>query len=342
MAWQRVDTPQEVSSWFLRGTPGSEIAADLAPRDDEAVFDKLAMSAFAGTPLEMALRDLGIRSVAIVGVALEIGIAPTVWHAVDLGFVPVVVTDACDGRDGPAMQRTLDDFRFSGDPLLTDTAAITQLLVRTREAPLAEPRLAWLSWSSRSESGSRAMAERTAARKTSSASAIRFAAQVQPARGSAILRLPADASAKLPSRGQVAVTGVVNGHAFQAVLEPDGRRGHWLKVGEELRQALAASDGDTVSLTVEPAKDWPEPDIPHDFLAALADAPDISEAWQGITPMARWEWVRWINATRNFQTRERRIGVAVSKLRSGKRRPCCFDLAARTDPHLPKNGQPIE
>jgi nicotinamidase-related amidase len=40
------------------------------------------MSVFAGTPLEMALRDLGIRAFAIAGVALEIGIAPTVWHAV--------------------------------------------------------------------------------------------------------------------------------------------------------------------------------------------------------------------------------------------------------------------
>jgi nicotinamidase-related amidase len=128
MAWQQVDGPEKVQSWFLRDTPGFDIVPDLAPRGDEAVFDKLAMSAFAGTPLEMVLRDLGIRTFAIAGVALEIGIAPTVWHAVDLGFIPAVVTDACGGRDRPAMQRTLDDFRFSGDPLLTDIATITPLL----------------------------------------------------------------------------------------------------------------------------------------------------------------------------------------------------------------------
>jgi nicotinamidase-related amidase len=128
MAWQRTDDPEKVESWFLPGTPGFEIAPDLSPRDDEAVFDKLAMSAFAGTPLEMALRDLGVRSFAIAGVALEIGIAPTVSHAVDLGFIPVVVTDACGGRDGQAMQRVLDDFKFSGDALLTDIAGITPLL----------------------------------------------------------------------------------------------------------------------------------------------------------------------------------------------------------------------
>ena len=89
------------------------------------------MSAFAGTPLEMALRDLGIRTFAIGGVALEIGIAPTIWHAVDLGLIPVVVTDACGGRDRPAMQRVLASIRFSGDALLTDTATITPLLAST-------------------------------------------------------------------------------------------------------------------------------------------------------------------------------------------------------------------
>jgi biuret amidohydrolase len=87
MAWQHVDDPEQVESWFLRDTPGFQIVADLSPRDDEAVFDKLAMSAFAGTPLEVALRDLGIHAFAIVGVALEIGIAPTVSHAVDLGLI---------------------------------------------------------------------------------------------------------------------------------------------------------------------------------------------------------------------------------------------------------------
>ena len=57
MAGQHVDDPEKVQSWFLRGTPGFQIVADLSPRADEAVFDKLAMSAFAGTPMEMALRN---------------------------------------------------------------------------------------------------------------------------------------------------------------------------------------------------------------------------------------------------------------------------------------------
>ena len=128
MAWQHVDDPGKVQSWFLRDSPGFQIVADLSPRADEAIFDKLAMSAFTGTPMQMALRDLGVRAFAIGGVALEIGIAPTIWHAVDLGLIPVVVTDACGGRDKPAMQRVLDSIQFSGDALLTDVATITTLL----------------------------------------------------------------------------------------------------------------------------------------------------------------------------------------------------------------------
>jgi nicotinamidase-related amidase len=61
----------------------------------EAIFDKLAMSAFEGTPLEFALRDCGVIAFAVAGIALEVGIEPTVRHAADLGFLPVVLEDAC-------------------------------------------------------------------------------------------------------------------------------------------------------------------------------------------------------------------------------------------------------
>jgi uncharacterized protein YdeI (YjbR/CyaY-like superfamily) len=106
-----------------------------------------------------------------------------------------------------------------------------------------------------------------------------------------------------------------------------------------LRRSLGASGGEVAALEVEPIKEWPEPVVPADFQAVLDAAPDIAELWQTITPMARWEWVRWINATKNPATRRRRIEVGVSKLRSGKRRPCCFDLSACTDPDLAKNGK---
>ena len=149
------------------------------------------------------------------------------------------------------------------------------------------------------------------------------------------MTLPEDASAGLPSRGQVAVEGAINGRRFQAVLEPDGRRGHWLKVDRGLQDALGAGEGETVSLEVEPTKQWPEPDIPKDFQAALADAPDISELWGDITSMARWEWVRWINATRNL----RRVHDA-SKSLSRSSGPESGGLAASICPRAPTRTYP--
>ena len=169
---------------------------------------------------------------------------------------------------------------------------------------------------------------------------IRFDAMVHTASGRAILQLPEKASKKLPSRGQVAVRGTINGHEFQTVLEPDGEFGHWMRVDETLLEAAVVGAGDTATVEVEPTKEWPEPSVPPDLKKALSKAPrKVQDLWEAITPMARWEWVRWVNATRNPETRKRRVEVSVSKLSSGKRRPCCFNLAACTDPDLSKNGK---
>lgn len=174
----------------------------------------------------------------------------------------------------------------------------------------------------------------------STATEIRFAATLSAIDSSTIVRLPNDASARLPSRGQVAARGSINGHDFQTVLEPDGLRGHWLRVDRELQQGAGIEVGDKVTVVVAPISEWPEPDVPADLKAALADAPQkIRDIWSDITPMARWEWVRWVNATANAATRDRRVEVSIAKMDNGKRRPCCFDLSSCTDPAVAKNGK---
>jgi hypothetical protein len=161
--------------------------------------------------------------------------------------------------------------------------------------------------------------------------------------GATILRLPEKASIQLPSRGQVAVHGTINGHAFQTVLEPDGDSGHWMRIDRKLQRTATVGTDDAATLEIAPVKDWPEPSVPADLRKALTAASQtIQDQWNDITPMARWEWVRWINATKNADTRKRRVDVGISKMNSGKRRPCCFDLAACTDPDLSKNGRLIE
>src|SRR2546430_6677820 len=169
---------------------------------------------------------------------------------------------------------------------------------------------------------------------------IRFEVMPRTIDKSTIFRWPEKASRKLPSRGQVAVQGTINGHRFQTVLEPDGNLGHWMRIDRKLQKAAALSADDTATIAIESVKDWPEPTVPQDLKRALAAAPQkIQDLWKAITPMARWEWVRWVNATPDPDTRKRRVEVSISKMKSGKRRPCCFNLAACTDPNLSKNGR---
>src|SRR5918995_2763124 len=131
MAWQRKDRVGDVDSPFLRDSPGFGIVPELAPRESEAVFDKLSMSAFEGTPLEFALRDSQVTAFAIVGIATEVGIEPTARHGADLGLIPVVVTDACGAGNPSAAKRSLDVLATAGDAMLTDISTITGLLVQT-------------------------------------------------------------------------------------------------------------------------------------------------------------------------------------------------------------------
>jgi len=169
---------------------------------------------------------------------------------------------------------------------------------------------------------------------------IRATVDVSVIDGAVLARLPDEASRRLPSRGQVAVHASIDGHRFETVVEPDGHRGHWIRIDSTLQAAAGVGPGDTAELTLEVAAEWPEPRIPDDLAAALAEAPPrIRDVWEDITPMARWEWVRWVQATRSPQTRQRRVEVSLSKMDGGKRRPCCFDLSSCTDPELARSGK---
>jgi nicotinamidase-related amidase len=137
MNWQRVEDPAAVKPWFLRDSPASAIIPELQPNDDELVLDKLSMSAFEGTPLAFALLDSNITGIAIVGIALEIGIEPTVRHATDLGFIPMVLTDACGAGHADAGLRALDTMRFVGEAILSDVGTFSDRLLQFRKAPAA-------------------------------------------------------------------------------------------------------------------------------------------------------------------------------------------------------------
>lgn len=146
------------------------------------------------------------------------------------------------------------------------------------------------------------------------------------------LKLPEEASARLPSRGQVTVEGTFNGRSFRATLEPDGQGGHWLKVDRRLRETARRDGmdppkaGDVVALEITPVAEEPEPKVPTDLRKALAAAPSKArEVWSDITPTARRDFIHWITSGKKTQTRAKRIATACDMFAKGKRRPCCFD-----------------
>lgn len=138
------------------------------------------------------------------------------------------------------------------------------------------------------------------------------------------------------------VEGTVNGFQFQAPLEPDGKGSHWFKFDKAMSKGAGADAGDTVKLEIEPVKEWSEPSIPTDLKKALTATPHAQSLWKEITPMARWDWIRWISSTKQAETRKKRIEVTLSKLNAGDRRPCCFNRTVCTDPYVSNNGVLLE
>lgn len=158
-----------------------------------------------------------------------------------------------------------------------------------------------------------------------------------------ILHLPESASIQLPSRGMIMVAGELNGVPFKTLLEPDGRYAkdikpsHWFSPDKKLLDQAKAKAGDTVNVSLEPTKDWIEPEVPEDLQKALDTSPKAQALWNDVTPLAHWDWVRWIRAVKTKETREKHIKVTLDKLNKGMRRPCCFNRNMCSVPEVSKN-----
>lgn len=64
--------------------------------------------------------------------------------------------------------------------------------------------------------------------------------------------------------------------------------------------------------------------IPIDFKKIISADYKILEVWEDITPLARNEWICWVTSGKKAETRIIRISKAISKLKGGMRRPCCW------------------
>ena len=124
MIWQGLTDPLKIRPMMTQGSAACEIVPDLPPREDEVVIDKITMSAFEGTFLNIAMRDAQLESFVVAGIALEIGIEPTVRQSLDLNYVPIVVTDACGSKTPELKESSLPTLKETGEILTFTTAEV--------------------------------------------------------------------------------------------------------------------------------------------------------------------------------------------------------------------------
>lgn len=174
-------------------------------------------------------------------------------------------------------------------------------------------------------------------------SQIQFTARLKNINDWTILHLPEEASRQLPSRGMTMVKGEINGVPFKTLLEPDGKYApglkpsHWFKPSEDLLKKAKAGTGNTVEVKMESTKEWAEPEVPEDIKKALATSQKARDLWNDITPLARWDWIRWVRAVKTEDTRKKHLEIMLDKLNKGMRRPCCFNRNLCSEPAVSKN-----
>src|SRR5579863_2321858 len=72
--------------------------------------------------------------------------------------------------------------------------------------------------------------------------------------------------------------------------------------------------------------DAPEPKVPADLRKALSAAPEARALWSNLTPIARRDFISWIESAKQEETRKRRVERACDMVATGKRRPCCYAI----------------
>lgn len=128
MIWQRKDDPAQTSPLMVRESASWQIVPELAPQADDVVIDKITMSAFESTFLNLAFRDAQLNSFIIAGIATEVGIEPTVRHGTDLNLIPVIAVDACGSRMQALKDRSISTLKETGEVILSTVDEISSNL----------------------------------------------------------------------------------------------------------------------------------------------------------------------------------------------------------------------
>lgn len=169
---------------------------------------------------------------------------------------------------------------------------------------------------------------------------IQFESKIQQIQQHVLVLLPKEISQKLPSRGMLMGRISFLDLDITVPLEPDGNQSHWFEIDPLNLSSTQLAPDCLIPFTLELLDDWEEPIIPRDLMDALTYH-HLVDTWDCLSVKARWDWIRWIQFTKNPDTRNKRIQVTCSKLNKGEKRPCCFDRSRCTITAVSKSGKLI-
>ncbi|MGB9178192.1 MAG: YdeI/OmpD-associated family protein [Pyrinomonadaceae bacterium] len=145
---------------------------------------------------------------------------------------------------------------------------------------------------------------------------IEFDVKLEARAGSSvpILTLPVKESAKFETRGRIPVAGTINGFPFRSSIFPTGSGTHYMAVNREMREGAGVKGGDRAHVLMETDTAPRTIDVPPELKKALSKSRTARARFDKLAYSHRKEYVKWIEAAKRPETRERRIEQVMAKL----------------------------
>jgi hypothetical protein len=151
---------------------------------------------------------------------------------------------------------------------------------------------------------------------------VKFTAVIEQHEGmdAGYIRFPYDVMKLYGVKGRVAVKAIFDDQvSYRGSLVKMGTPCHILGITKEIRQKLGKSLGDNIRVIIEQDLEIREVIIPDDVKILLDDNPRAKKYFESLSYTDRKEYIRWIESAKQAETRERRIGIFIGKLKVKKK-----------------------